>query len=34
LLFIATAAVTVRYLLLRAAAGQGSTGDDGIQEGD
>ena len=32
MLFVATAAVTVRYLLARAASGQGSTGDEGIQE--
>jgi hypothetical protein len=32
MLFVATAALTVRYLLARAASGQGSTRDEGIQE--
>ena len=32
MLFIAMAAYTVRYLLLRTGSGQGGTGDDGIQE--
>jgi hypothetical protein len=33
-LFIAIAAWTVRYVLARAGASQGSAGDDGIQEVD
>jgi hypothetical protein len=31
-LFIATAALTVRYVLSRAGLGRGGAGDDGIQE--
>jgi hypothetical protein len=33
-LFIAAAALTVRYLVARIGSGQGGTHDDGIQEGE